>query len=202
MQEKIFLTDVDEVLAGGPQENERVALCRIGEHEGIVDVDGHVIVPFKYSCINGYVWDSSGLLAVVNDEGMLGHVDIHGNEAIPCRFPFEVLVDAPYFCFCEGRFPIVDRNGLIGFIDTRGEVVIRGAFHRVRHFANGRCAVMNDQQKWGYIDASGNVVIDYRFEKAYDFDASGLAHVYAKVRRLWVFTSEVYATIDKQGKIV
>lgn len=202
MQKKIYLSDVDEVIAGGPDENERVALCRMQGHEGIIDVEGNVIVPFRYSSINGFVWDSSGLLAVVNDDGLLGHVDVHGTEVIPCQFPFKVLEDAPYFCFCEGRFPIVDRNGLIGFIDAKGEVVIRGAFHRVRHFSNGLCAVMNGQQQWGYIDASGRLVIDYRFESAYNFDSNGRARVCMKVKKLFFLTSEVHTTIDKSGKVM
>lgn len=92
MNEKILLCEVDEVLAGGPQENERLALCRVGDHEGVIDIDGNVIVPFKYASVNGFVWDESSRLLVINYEGLLGAFDIEGKEVIACQFPFQGIV--------------------------------------------------------------------------------------------------------------
>lgn len=179
MKEKILLSEVDEIIAGGPEENERIALCSYQGHEGIIDVDGNVIVPFLYSSINGFIWDESGRLAVVNDEGLLGHVDVNGKEVIPCQFPFQVLSEP--LCFHEDRFPVCNADGLIGFIDPLGTMVIPCQFYGVRNFHHGLCPVKNSKQKWGYIDRNGTLVIPFKYADAYEFNDRGEATVLEKV---------------------
>lgn len=164
MNDKVLLSEVDEVLAGGPQENERLALCRIGDHEGIIDTDGNVIVPFKYASVNGFVWDESSRLLVINDEGLLGAVDIEGQEVIPCQFPFRVLSDP--FCFLEDRMPVIDQNGLIGFIDPMGKMVIPGQYHEVKYFSQGLCPVKNENGLWAYIDKEGKMRTPFKYKYA------------------------------------
>lgn len=164
MNNKILFNEVDEIIAGGPAENERVALCRIGNHEGIIDIDGHVIVPFRYASINGFVWDESKRLLVINDEDLLGAVDIEGREVIPCQFPFRVLSDP--FCFQEDRLPVIDRNGLIGFIDPMGKMVIPGKYYEVKHFSQGFCPVKNGKGLWAYIDKDGHQRTPFKYKHA------------------------------------
>lgn len=193
--EKITLDQVDEILG----EDKNLRLCRIQDHEGIIDSDGNIIVPFIYSTINGCVW-SDGLLGVANDDGLIGFVNEKGEEVIECQFVFEVLGDD--FRFCEGRFPIITQNGLIGFIDTKGKIVIDGYFYNIKHFSNGLCPVMNQYNKWGYIDRDGNLMIDYLYNKAYCFNENGTAQVLATVKKLYFFTEEKLVNIDKEGNIV
>ena len=164
MNDKVLLSEVDEVIAGGSQENERLALCRIGDHEGIIDIDGNVIVPFKYASVNGFVWDESSRLLVISDEGLLGAVDIGGKEVIPCQFPFRVLSDP--FSFQEDRLPVIDQNGLIGFIDPMGKVVIPGQYHEVKHFSQGLCPVKNENGLWAYIDKDGVMRTPFKYKYA------------------------------------
>jgi len=164
MNDKVLLSEVDEVIAGGPQENERLVLCRIGDREGIIDIDGNVIVPFKYASVNGFVWDESSRLLVISDEGLLGAVDIEGKEVIPCQFPFRVLSDP--FSFQEDRLPVIDQNGLIGFIDPMGKVVIPGQYHEVKHFSQGLCPVKNENGLWAYIDKDGVMRTPFKYKYA------------------------------------
>lgn len=179
VKEKIILSEVDEILAGGPDENESVVLCRYDGHEGIIDINGNVIVPFKYSSINGFIWDESGRLAVVNDENLLGHVDINGNEVVPCQFPFALLCEP--FCFHEDRFPVCNDEGLIGFIDPWGKIVIPNQYYKVRTFHHGLCPVMNAKNKWGYIDKDGNLKIPFKYAEAFEFNDKGEATVFEKL---------------------
>lgn len=202
MRKKILLSEVEEVIAGGPSENERVALCCYQGHEGIIDVDGNVIVPFKYSSINGFVWDSSGRLAVVDDNGLLGHVDLDGNEVIPCQFPFVVCGDDGHFCFNQERFPVLDSNQLIGFIDPMGNKVISGRYYQVGHFSQGLCPVKNKEGLWGYIDLKGNLAIPYQYTRAYSFNKNGQAKVWTKERKLLFWETENLVSIDCLGNIV
>lgn len=180
MAEQVLLSQVEEVLGGGPEENSKVALCRYNGHEGIIDLEGNDIVPFTYSTINGYVSDDCDRLAVVNDEKLLGFVDSSGQEIIPCQFLFELFGSVP-FQFYEERFPILDKNGLIGFIDPNGNVVISGQFHDVRKFQNGFCAVMNDKGKWGYVTKDGTLRVPFKYKEAYSVSNNGEARVVERV---------------------
>ena len=141
-----------------------MALCRIGDYEGIIDIDGNVIVPFKYASVNGFVWDESSRLLVINDEGLLGAVDIEGQEVIPCQFPFRVLSDP--FCFQEDRLPVIDQNGLIGFIDPMGKMIIPGQYYEVKHFSQGLCPVKNEKGFWAYIDKDGLMRTSFKYKHA------------------------------------
>ena len=57
--------------------------------------------------------------------------------------------------------PFNESNGLIGFIDSGGTVVIDYQFYHAGRFSNGLAAVCteNSAGKWIYIDASGNTVL-------------------------------------------
>lgn len=145
MKDRILLSEVDEVIAGGPADHERVILCRIGKREGIIDVDGHVIVPFKYASINGFVWDESSRLLVINDEGLMGAVDIEGKEAIPCQYPFELLSEP--FYFHEDRLPVLDEQFL-------------------RHI--GALAMCNDDMKF-YATAAGLLMFGHEYDIVREF---------------------------------
>ncbi|MBN1942494.1 MAG: WG repeat-containing protein [Phycisphaerae bacterium] len=76
------------------------------------------------------------------------------------------------------------QNGLWGFIDKSGLVVIEADFDRVSDFHEGLAAVLTfpgngeGGVKWGYIDPEGQVVIQPRFDRAGDF-RQGVAAVWA-----------------------
>ena len=57
--------------------------------------------------------------------------------------------------------PFNESNGLIGFIDSGGTVVIDYQFYHAGKFSNGLAAVCteNSAGKWIYIDADGNTVL-------------------------------------------
>src|SRR2546422_5561598 len=64
-------------------------------------------------------------------------------------------------------FPVVV-NGLTGFIDSAGRMVIAPRFEMTRPFTEGLAAVTLGGV-WGYIDTTGAMVIKPRFDHAGDF---------------------------------
>lgn len=50
-----------------------------------------------------------------------------------------------------------------GFINVKGEIIVKAQYTKVQDFHDGYAAVLNENKKWGYIDTTGVVKIDYKF---------------------------------------
>lgn len=75
-------------------------------------------------------------------------------------------------------FPARD-NGLWGYIDQTGKMVIEPEYIAAEPFGNGLapvCVEENHVRKWGYVDEKGNRVIEPQYEHAKPF-SEGLAAV-------------------------
>jgi predicted DNA-binding WGR domain protein len=95
--------------------------------------------------------------------------------------------DFPLFAF--------DADGLYGYTDARGAIVIKPQFHLAWDFSEGLARVdvcTDDGLRWGFIDRTGTLVITASFEEASDF-SDGLAAV--EIGGAWGF-------IDHSGKVV
>lgn len=70
----------------------------------------------------------------------------------------------------SGDFAAVKLDGLWGFIDTRGVLVIANQFSDVCSFSNGYAAVCDASTNlWGYIDSEGFMTLSPQFDEACDF---------------------------------
>lgn len=88
-------------------------------------------------------------------------------------------------------------NDKVGFINIKGEVIIKPQFDWADEFSEGLCVVRNDNGKIGsgkngYIDTTGKLVIDFKFKYAGKFE-NGKAKV--QIEKDFVF-------IDKTGEII
>lgn len=86
-------------------------------------------------------------------------------------------------------YPIVE-NGLWGYIDKSGKVIIKPRFRSAGEFAEGFAPVRLNGT-YGYIDNSGGFVIQPKYDVAYSFD-NGQAKVYIDGKPFF---------IDYKGKI-
>lgn len=94
-------------------------------------------------------------------------------------------------------FRIVE-NGLFGYIDKTGRVVVKPQYENARsEFSEGLVAV-EVNKKWGYINTMGKMIIQPQFNIAYEF-VEGLAQVKigtgCELCGKWGF-------IDTTGKVV
>ena len=69
----------------------------------------------------------------------------------------------------------IDRNGVWGFINDAGQIVIEPVFEQVSYFSEGVAAVRLNG-KYGYIDKTGKTIIQPQFDYAFGF-REGLAWV-------------------------
>jgi hypothetical protein len=83
------------------------------------------------------------------------------------------------------------RNGLYGYMDLGGEIVIEATFQRANDFNNG-LALAQRTDHWGYIDQYGNWRIPNQYQWAGDFSE--------ELAPVWVIGApETYQFIDTSG---
>jgi hypothetical protein len=70
--------------------------------------------------------------------------------------------------FHEGLAKI-QQQGLWGFADLDGKIVIEPRFRSVGDFSNGFARASDVKGLWGYIGRAGNEIIPMQFEDAEDF---------------------------------
>ena len=65
----------------------------------------------------------------------------------------------------------VEKDGLFGFIDSKGKLIIPCSFKNAGHFSDGMALIYEDpfNPKYGYINKEGEVVIPYEYDFAEDF---------------------------------
>lgn len=85
-------------------------------------------------------------------------------------------------------------DGLYGFADKSGKVVIPCRWTDAHSFHQGLAVVKDSSGLWGYIDKKGKLVIPCKWKEASDFDSSGTASVVNKYNE--------HFKIDKVGAIM
>lgn len=96
--------------------------------------------------------------------------------------------------FHEGLAGVRDKNGMWGFINSKGEEVVACQYERIGSFCEGlACARKNG--KWGYIDTRGEVVIPFTYVAVGSF-SEGLACFYSDE------PNHPLGFIDKKGNVV
>jgi hypothetical protein len=89
-----------------------------------------------------------------------------------------VVADCIYYRakpFSEGLAAIRDINGIWGFIDTAGNMVIKPQYEEYGSFSEGVCAI-NTGEGYAFIDQTGENIMGRLFKKAESF-CEGVAYV-------------------------
>ena len=92
----------------------------------------------------------------------------------------EIIKEVPKYKylgnFSEGLAAVMNQHNKYGFINKKGEEVIKCQFDHVHSFSNGLAAVLNNERLWGYIGTDGEIKIPFQFENALSF-RDGVARV-------------------------
>lgn len=129
---------------------------------GYRDHEGTVFIPPKYDFATDFT--AEGIAWVAGPDG-LEWIDRSG-KVLAKAFAFENGADP----FVEGRARIIS-DGLVGFIDPTGKVVVPPMYEGLSQMDEGRAAfckgcvpVSEDGGsyyhggEWGYIDGDGNII--------------------------------------------
>ena len=135
----------------------------IGEKFGVVDLNGKIIVPYKYDQIFKYNNNLARVQTGGRWTGKYGFIDLKGNEIVKCKYE-----DADEFCEGLARVKINDKWG---FIDTNGKEVIPPFYSFVKNFSEGLAGVTKEEL-YGFIDKKNSLIIDYKFDDVEEFKDS------------------------------
>lgn len=138
-----------------------ISIVTLGDKKGAINKQGNMVIPCKYDMIH-LCKDDSLAAAFINETS--GFIDLEGNVVVP--FDYEYCGE-----FSEGLAD-VRKNGLIGFVNKNGELVIPCKYVNLYPgcgFSEGLVGVSIDggeagiyDDKWGYIDKNGNTVIPFQ----------------------------------------
>lgn len=112
-------------------------------------------------------WEfSDGLLPVINTEGKIGFIDVHGNIAIEPTDRLRMCqpvnpANIPY-TFKAGRCIYYDGQHY-GLIDKKGNIVVPAQYNTIYLGEGGLFAVENPRHEWGCIDGNGNVILPFEY---------------------------------------
>lgn len=127
------------------------AMVRLGDRYGIIDTTGTLILPLQYhnSKQKSGLYTYRDSLALVEQDGQYGYVDLQGRLAIPFHF--------------NGAFPFSQGLASVrvgshwGYIDTRGDIYLPFIFDIASPFEHGRAEIIfNGDIR--YIDRQGRCV--------------------------------------------
>ncbi|QTN33443.1 WG repeat-containing protein [Akkermansiaceae bacterium] len=214
--------------------SEGLAAVRIGAKWGYIDPSNRMVIPAKFTGAqnfeNGiaavregssevgkgrwvyidktgkYVFESEEELSYSGfDDGLMyekkgekwGYLDTKGAWAIPPKFD-----DTNNFS--DGLAGVIAEDGTAGFINTKGEWVIRLENAHPHHmgFSEGLAAVFDEKQgAYGYIDKTGNFVIPPRFCEVRGF-TEGRAAVCLIEEDASGWPLRRWGAIDRNGKLI
>lgn len=139
--------------------------------------------------------DGVAVVALVLDEetGEMSDYFLINERGETIPLPEGVQPDS-YGEHINGRVPVEDENGMCGYADGAGNIVIPLEYADASNFSEGYAAVIFPEGDWGYIDVNGNTLAR-GFTRAYAF-----TNGYGKV---WISgtnrSDRVTAWIDTTG---
>lgn len=152
---------------------------------GYMNTQGKIAISIKYD----YVTDFNNGYAVTKRDKQYFVIDVNGNETIISDPQIKAVKK-----FSEGMAPFHNKKGMLGFINTEGEVIIPAQFTGVGYFCSGLAWARTKNGLIGFINYNGDWVIEPQFLAVKNFGVeSEIAQV--RVNTIWTY-------IDKQGNIL
>jgi hypothetical protein len=139
---------------------------------GYMDNTGEVKITPQFHSAEDF---DEGTARVFTEQGAWRQIDKLGD------FVAAVESDGPDTCkdgdaIIKDGLARIEVDGLYGFADEAGNVVIQPQYSWVGHFSNGMARFSTNGEsagKWGYIERTGQTVIPPQFDSAEDFELLG-----------------------------
>ncbi len=168
--------------------NEGLALAKIGEQWGYLDISGKTKIPAQFDYANPFVEGMASVAKTDKEKGetLWGFINEKGELIVPCQFQRANS-------FSEGLSNVYDGKKY-GYIDKTGKYIINPQFDNADDFINGM-AIIIQGSLCGFINKEGKIVINPQFKSAMSFSIdNNIAPV--------ISTDGKVGYIDKEGKYV
>lgn len=154
---------------------------------GYIDEEGKYLINPQYKHATIF---SEGLAWVVKENGAPSVIDEQGKVIFSLKEAQNVKI------FKDGlaAFRALDEKGEIrwGFVNPKGEIVIKPKYMEVTEFSEGKCGVLTMEADWTFIDKSGKKITHLQFSTIDKF----------RNGRCLVYHDKSYGIIDEQGKFL
>lgn len=154
-----------------------------GEKQGFLDFEGHEAIPCIYDEIGSFRLGRT----LVRQGDRYGIIDTLGNIILPVEYSNHSTKGNKYVYY--DSLALVERDGLLGYVDLQGNIAIPLRFKEAYHFSQGLAPILFNGA-WGYIDTHGDLYLPLIFDIASPFHW-GRAEVYFQGRQM---------KIDLQGR--
>lgn len=165
---------------GGPLNNER------NSRAGYINKEYELVIPLKFKYASPF---SDGRAYVTETNDTSHYIDRTGQKI---NYP----PSGRWFLFVEG-LATTTLNGQDGYMNLKGEVVIKRSFDEAKRFRHAVAAV-RIKDKWGFIDKTGRIRISPQFDEVEDFGPDRIAAVGKDVGN-GVYK---YGFINRKGQMV
>ena len=107
-------------------------------------------------------------LALAQRNRLWGYIDVEGNEVVPCIYRGTEYGNRG-FDFSEGMAVVINKDGKYGFINRKGEVVVKPQFQQAASFSEGVAAVCSDGNL-NFVGKDGKIVERLSNQYVWDFN--------------------------------
>ena len=177
---------------------------------GFINTKGEVVIKPKYAASD--IFDVDGLCSVAIEKDpntwLYGFIDTLGNEVVPCIYNQQGGSG-----YSDGLARMRFSNGKIGYINTKGDVIIQPKYATTNSYGEGFYPVAfgPNRTKWGLVNAKNETVITGKYD---DFKVvyKGVAEVEMNAKKGYVKTDgsifipleydEILYTFKEDGLIV
>ncbi len=145
-----------------------VAAVKVNDSWSLINEQGKDVSKTKFTDIKlfdsgEFLYDGLMLAAV---KGEYGIYDQEGKKEATIKGKDVDLYLGEYIAF-------KDSSGKWGFVNEKGNVVIKPSFSEAKSFSCGVAAVKKND-KWGFINKDGELVVDYQFVDVNYFNEKGI----------------------------
>lgn len=120
---------------------------------GYIDWYGDLVIPYRYR--EGAAFRDE--YAIVGDGKNYGAINSRGKRVLPQKY---LMLGA----YGSGLFPVLNKEGLWGYINREGRIQIEYQFDRVMPYSYGYASVKKGRY-WGLIDVMGSEVMKFDYKK-------------------------------------
>ncbi len=155
---------------------------------GFIDSKGEWVIDPQFEDVQNF--DVNGIACILRNNKWY-NIDPAGNIT-DLEYPVtDPTSDA--LAFSNGLAPLVDNNGLVGFIDTTGYFAIEPIYQSVKSFGDNGLVPVKKDGTWDYIDKTGKEITTERFTFAASFENYHFASIEKNNR---------FGLIDENGQYI